>query len=163
MARTKRTPAWPNVSKQTYIDHQYRYPETRTVRTRKPKSVYKAQVLEAAKNARIENRLQRNEITRRWEYRDVLVTPRVSRFIIQYDVPYPRAEQDHDAATYYDTCFRDGKFSETGNRTGFKQRAQRQLRQANQCYCNRVMKDVDYDDDVYPCSREQKHLIWAFW
>lgn len=163
MARTKRNPAWPNVSKQTYIDHQYRYPETRTVRTRKPKSVYKAQVLEAAKHARIENILQRNPTTRTWEYRDVLVTPRVSRFITQYDVPYPQAEQDKDNAEKYDTWFRDGKLTETGRNTGFKKRAQRELRNANRRYCTRVMRDQEDCDDVYPCSREQKHLIWAFW
>ena len=164
MSRTKRKYAWPTMGKQAYIDYCYDPRCTRWSKTRKSKAVYRAEVAQDERQATPQLQYTYDAQTQKWEHQVVLVRTYVSRYIRTYDIPYPREEQERDNAAKYETYHRDGKFSETGCRTGFKKKAARELRQANRRYCTNVMHDIDYhEDSVHPCRYEQKYLIWAFW
>jgi hypothetical protein len=161
MARTYRTPEWPNIGKEAYLADSYDPRETTWNKTRKSKEVYEAEIEHAKEAPRI-------KIAGLCDWGTIFTNKTyycapqfVSRYYITR-IPYPKEEQDRVHAAQYDTFFRDGHFSETGIRTAFKKRAAGELRRANKRYCQRVMNDDEYEG-VYPISRDQNHLVWAYW
>jgi hypothetical protein len=161
MARTYRNPEWPNIGKEAYLADSYDPRETTWRKTRKSKEVYEAEIEHAKEAPHLQMVAQHDFIVGTTKYVYNYIPQFVSRYYITR-IPYPKEEQDRVHAAQYDTFFRDGHFSETGIRTAFKKRAAGELRRANKRYCQRVMNDDEYEG-VYPISRDQNHLVWAYW
>ena len=78
---------------------------------------------------------------------------------IEVDIDAVTTKAKREFATYT----RDGKWNETGRRTGFKQAAASCVRRANKRFCGAVMRDEDVDDKIYPHEHLGDYLVWSFW
>ena len=143
----------------------YRYPY-KWVTSPKPKEQYDQECEAALED--YQNRLRLNggceDVThtlfgRYWTSR---IYPRhVNRYIrtrVKRSVPDFEAEAKHE----FGKQNRDGRFSETPRRTGFKKESAQHVRRKNKNFCRNVMLD-EWEDEAYPIHQEGKHFKWNWW
>tara|TARA_R110000772_G_scaffold66361_2_gene147896 strand:- start:1788 stop:2099 length:312 start_codon:yes stop_codon:yes gene_type:complete len=81
---------------------------------------------------------------------------------------YKRIEEQvlKDASDQWEEWHYDGKLSETGKRTGFKQAAARVVRRANKRLAVEILSGLHEDGETsesYPHVKLGKALAWNFW
>lgn len=57
----------------------------------------------------------------------------------------------------------DGRLSESGKRSGFKQAAARVVRRANKRLAMEIISGIDEEKTSYPHTKMGKSLAWNFW
>jgi hypothetical protein len=77
-------------------------------------------------------------------------------------VDWSKEEAIKEYGQKYDRFSRDGYFSETYRKTGFKNEANRQVRRFNKNFCNKVLKD-EWEDEAYPNRKLGKKYKWNWW
>ena len=55
---------------------------------------------------------------------------------------------------------RDGYWSETGRNQGFKHQAKKHVRRQNKKFTHKVMRDLDWEDQVLADHKDGKQFIW---
>lgn len=97
--------------------------------------------------------------------RELTLRPRyVSRY--QYVPDQPPSDQQviDNAVAERRKMTRDGVYSETAQRSGFKRDATRVVRRANKKYCRDVVNDDNtWEDYPYPTRKLGKHMKWNWW
>lgn len=79
------------------------------------------------------------------------------------DIELTQDQVVEDAKKKASTFSRDGAFSQTSQSTGFKKKAGRQVRLENKRFCQRVLKDDDWENDPYPSVHLGDKFLWDFW
>jgi hypothetical protein len=74
-----------------------------------------------------------------------------------------RAECVERYSKEYDSYVRDGKLSESGRKTGFKEASTKVTRIANKNLVRRIIKDEEFDHLAYPNHHDGDYLRWSFW
>ena len=167
MSRTKRNQKynyWWKNSEISHVEFRLEYWKrnpTKRVKSRKTKCEYDRDVAKAMFDW--ENgpkiRYYWNWITKQSEWHEV-PKPYVSRWKYHtVDVSYEEAYAE--AVEEYRSRFRDGKYSETGRKTGFKNATKRKIRSNNRAYCTKVMKGLG-GDKCYPDVHETDHMYWSW-
>lgn len=64
---------------------------------------------------------------------------------------------------YYRRTSRDGFLAKGRRAGGFKTKAKRTVRRANKAYCNKVLRDEDWEDISYPNEHIGDTFVWDFW
>jgi len=79
-----------------------------------------------------------------------------------YDRFFKENYKEH--SDYFDSMSRDGKMSETGRSTGFKNAAKRDRRNSDKKNIQKIMLDIDAADDmVWQDNKNGKARIWDYW
>lgn len=160
-----------------YIGGDYR---TRLVRRKKPEELYKAQV--AAAWAEYNTKLQQAVYDEQgqpyvgYTYRhnyscgkytfglfpNYLRKPYISLYH-RIEIPWS-IEQEIDALKKEYLAFtRDGRWSETSRRSGFKEGSANVTRLANHRLEKKILKGEEYEHLAYPNEHDGDFLRWAFW
>jgi len=99
---------------------------------------------------------------KRTMYVEYIHRPHVSRYH-RVDIPWSIEQEIDDLKTQYRKFTRDGHWSETGWKTGFKEAAAKVTRLGNRRLEKKILKDEDYDHLPYPNEHDGDYLVWSFW
>ena len=171
MSRTHRTPKWDITLVKLIadrLDYHKRYPY-KTVKVRRDQDEYDRQVAWA--EAELAERVAANngETTLKYycpwrketRYRE-LSRNHVGRY--KYEkVPETEEEVIADAMAFHKRLKRDGHWNETTCNKGFKKDANSTVRNNNKRFCNKVVRDDDWEGRAYPIRKEGKYHRWNWW
>lgn len=142
---------------------------TKNVKRRLTKEEYEKKYSEAVANYN-----QRMAFFKKFGYRDDLTPydynyrrepwyPHAVRKYTYVDVPWSLDQEIEELRQDYRSHNRDGTWTETSRKSGFKEEAAEKVRLANKRFCAKVMRDEDVDNTAYPDGHEGDYLVWNYW
>lgn len=182
MSRTYRKPRWVvEETDETYIDRQLnlerRFP-TVWQRVRKTKEEYEADYAKA--KAEFDEDIRKNgPYAHRWILDLASYNAKIgfTRTYTQYEKHFfppskykrikidPPSDEDTiaKAKAWRSKLTWDGTCTETTRRSGFKKDAAHEVRRSNKRFCDKIVRDDDWEDDPYPIRKEGSHYKWSWW
>lgn len=148
------------------LDHWKRHPQ-KTVKVRKTAEQYKADTIKADEEYRDQvNHLKKATGWAAIHYRLTGELPFYPRYVSRYNyyiVDVTREEAIAEAKEEYAEMTRDGRYCETGIKTGYRKDTATKLRRKNRRLCKKVMKGEVYDEQPFPDRKDFKYCIWNWW